>query len=120
MKDEYVIYESKLNHMTDEQLAKLKPNSILPVARYLSSIEINNNKALQCHLNHLADTISVLHEINSSEGLKSAYVSFDKTTLRYKLRIMSGGRLRHIVSSRDKNEVLKAKKIYCDELGIKD
>lgn len=119
MEPEYVIYESKMNWMSVQQMAKLKPNPYLTIMEKLVAISKTKNKAHDSIFNGLANKLHLLETKMPLNGKKRAKkIQYCKKKGVYIAGQKIQGVYYHILTSRNLEEVREAQRKFCEEHGL--
>lgn len=114
-----MIYESKLNYLTLDELGCLDPNPFTPIINKLLNSNTNNNLSIERLVMKLAKDISYLEtnrRLNHKKTSKG--VLYNKKKERWYAQRKIQGKTIHIKSSKDKNVVQEAYIKYCTENGL--
>lgn len=118
MENEYMIFESRMNHLTLSELNKIDPDPYTPILNKLLDVHRNENKAFLEALEGVAVTLCQQDTEYALNPIKIPSIVFDTANQSWKCRALIGGKMMHIKTSKDKEVVLKARTRYCNRHGI--
>lgn len=110
-----MIYESKMNWLTLEELELIDPNPSSVIINKLLNQSVNRNKTIDNAVNKLAKEIALIEtnrRVNNKEG--AVCITFNSNKGRWVSQRKINGTTVHIKSSKNKEVVLKAYYDYCE------
>lgn len=119
MEPEYIIYESKINYMTTEQLAKLTPNENLATLNKLFNIYKSENKAHKSIFKALTNKLILLDmEMPLNGKNKAQKIRYNAKRDMYIYNQVIQGKMINVKSSRSLKVVEEARREFCLSKGL--
>lgn len=110
----YEVIESKLNHMSLEELEIHDPNTFGVVINKLLHISFKPNKAQETAINTLAYSIANIEIKGKTKHSISKNIYYDKMAKNWFCSVNINGKYKKIKTSKDKSKVEDALKDYLE------
>lgn len=113
------IFESKLNHLTLEELSMIDPDPYKVIINKLLHEGLNNNSDIKLRVNNLAKEICLIETKRRLNHKKNSRgVNFHKSRNMWVAQRKIGGKAIHIKSGKDKSKVQDAYNKFCIENNL--